>query len=118
MGEDDLENEAFVIRFGVMKLEDLKEAADRCFITLGFYGLSFYGENRLSVADIAALAKKPHSQIRKTKVGQLRNIGFDIRRHGRFPHLTLRFPEKPSDNELETLIGVFDGPESNPHPVE
>jgi len=118
MGPDDLEDVAFAIRFGLMKLEDLREAADRCFTTLGVYGLSFYGENRLSVDDIAALAKKPHSHIRKTRVGRLRNVGFNIRRHGRFPHFTLGFSEKPTDKELETLIGVFDGPEPNPHPVE
>lgn len=118
MGEDDLGDEAFAIRFGLMRLEDLTEAADRCFTTLGFHGLSFYGESRLSVAEIAALAKKPHSQIRKTTVGRIRGLGFDIRRHGRFPHLTIRFSEKPTDKELETLIGVFDGPEANPHPVE
>jgi len=118
MGPEDLEDEAFAIRFGLMKLEDLREAADRCFTTLGFYGLSFYGENGLSVADIAALAKKPHSHIRKTRVGQLRKVGLNVRRHGRFPHLTLGFPENPTDKELETLIGVFDGPEPNPHPAE
>lgn len=71
-----------------------------------------------SVPDIAALAKKPHSRIRKTKVGHLRRLGFDIRRHGRFPHLTLRFSDEPTDKELASLIGVFDGPEANPHPVE
>lgn len=118
MGEDDLENEAFVIRFGVMRLEDLREAVARCFTTLGFYGLSFYGENRLTVADIAALAKKPHPQIRKTRIGQLRSVGFELRRYGRFPHLTLRFSENPTDTDLIRLIRVFDEPESNPHPVE
>lgn len=118
MREDDLDDEAFVIRFGVMKLEDVKEAIDRCFSTLGFYGLSFYGENRLTVAEISALAKKPHTQIRKTKVGLLRSIGFDVRRRGRFPHLTMAFPDKPTDRQLKVLIGVFDDPEPNPHPVE
>lgn len=44
MKEDDLDDEAFVIRFGLMKVEDVKEAIDRCFVALGFYGLSFYGE--------------------------------------------------------------------------
>jgi len=118
MREDTLENEAFVVRFGAMRLEDLQEAIARCFTTLGFYGLSFYGENRLTVADIAALAKKPHTQIRKARIGQLRSSGFEIRRYGRFPHLTLRFNEKPADIDLTRLIGVFDDPESNPHPVE
>ncbi len=117
MGEDDLEAETFAIRFGYMRLDDLREAVDRCFTTLGFYGLSFYGEDRLSVADIAELAGKPHSFLRKAKVGQLREIGFDVRRQGRFPHLTMTFPERPTDLLLESLADVFDDPEPNPHPV-
>lgn len=32
---------ALRFRFGLMKLEDLREAADRCFTTLGFHGLSW-----------------------------------------------------------------------------
>lgn len=111
-------DEAFAIRFGVMRDNDLRDAIGRCRRALGFYGLSFYGENRLTPEEIAAVAKKPHRKMRKTRVGKLRKAGFVPERRGRFPHLVLMFPEEPPDEELEKLIAVFDEPEANPHPVE
>lgn len=111
-------DEAFAIRFGLMRVDDLRDAVARCHRTLGFYGLSLYGENRLTPEEIAAFAKKPHGMMRKTLAGKLRNAGLVLERRGRFPHLVLRFAEEPSDEDLERLIAVFDEPEPNPHPVE
>lgn len=107
-----------MVRFGVMKIDDLRDAVGRCFRALGFYGLSFYGENGLSPQEIALLARKPHSLMRKTRVSRIRREGFEIERYGRFPHLTLRFSQEPSNDDLRRLVGVFDEAESNPHPVE
>ena len=111
-------DEAFAIRFGVMKVDDLRDAIAHCHRALGFYGLSFYGENRLTPDEIVAFARKPHRKMRKTCVGKLRKAGFVLDRRGRFPHLALRFPVEPSDEELEKLIALFDESEPNPHPVE
>jgi hypothetical protein len=116
--QEELLDEAFVIRFGVMRIDDLREAVARCHRALGFHGLSFYGENRLTPEEIAIFSKKPHRLMRKTRVARLRLAGFVLERRGRFPHLTLRFPAEPSDLELKKLIAVFDEPEPNPHPVE
>jgi hypothetical protein len=84
-------DEAFAIRFGVMRVDDLRDAVARCNRALGFHGLSLYGENRLTPEEIAAFAKKPHRKMRKTRVGKLRQAAFVLERRGRFPHLVLRF---------------------------
>lgn len=115
---EELLDDTFVIRFGVMRIDDLREAIARCHRALGFHGLSFYGENRLTPEEIAAFSKKPHRLMRKTRVAKLRRAGFSVERLGRFPHLTLKFPKEPTDQELERLIELFDEPERNPHPVE
>jgi hypothetical protein len=118
MENEDLLDDSYVVRFGLMKVDDLRDAILRCRLALGFYGLSLYGENYLSVEEIAALAKKPHVFIRKSQVGRLRLTGFEVARRGRFPHLTLRFETEPTDATLEALVQVFDEPQLNPHPVE
>lgn len=115
--QNPLGDDAFVIRFGVMRLDDPRDATSRCYESLGFYGLSFYGESGLRPDEIALLARKPHRLMRKARVGEIRKGGFEIERWGRFPHLTLRFEGRPTDDELKRLADLFDDPEANPHPV-
>jgi hypothetical protein len=109
-GPVELLDDAFVIRFGIMRTDNLRDAVARCHRTLGFYGFSLYGENRLTPEEIAAFSKKPHRLMRKTRVVRLRRAGFQLERRGRFPHLTLRFPAEPSDQELEKLIAGLNSP--------
>lgn len=85
--DEPLAEEALVVRFGVMKIDDLRDAVGRCFRALGFYGLSFYGENGLSPREIALLARKPHSLMRKTRVGRIRREGFEDREVRSLPPL-------------------------------
>lgn len=84
-GEEELAPEAFVVRFGLMRVADLREAIVRCYQTLGFHGLSGYGENRMTAEEIANLAKKPHRHMRKTQVAKLRKLGLEVERRGRSP---------------------------------
>lgn len=112
-----LSDGAFVIRFGVMRLDNLRDATSLCYGSLSFYGLSFYRENGLSPDEIALLARKPHRLMRKARVGEIRKGGFGIERWGRFPHLTLQLELRPTDDELKRLAALFGDPEANPHPV-
>lgn len=43
----------------------------------GFYELSFFGENGLTVDEICRQAGLPNGQVRLSTVGQLRAAGFD-----------------------------------------
>ncbi len=68
--QEELLDEALAIRFGVMRVDDLRDSVERCRRALGFYGLSLYGENRLTTEEIAALAKKPHRKDVQDPRGQ------------------------------------------------
>jgi len=61
-----LSDDAIVVRFGrdTLELEHLVNQAALCYEALGFYGISFYGDNNLSVDEIARLAGKPNQEIR------------------------------------------------------
>lgn len=108
-----------MVRFGrdTLELEHLVNQAALCYEALGFYGISFYGDNNLSVDEIARLAGKPNQEIRISTVGRFRGTGFELARRGRFPHLTLRFPSPPSDRDLKPLEAMFGEPVANPHPL-
>jgi len=116
--QESLEDAAVVIRMGLMDLADLRDSAQRCRTLRGFFGLSCYGENGLDSGELAELAKMGHAKMRKSVVGKLRTEGFEIGRSGRLPHLTIVFETQPTDGQLNRLIGVFDDPEPNPHPVQ
>jgi hypothetical protein len=115
---DPLKDDAFVIRGGVMDLLPLRQALMTCLAYREYYGLSFFGENDLSVEETALSARLPNRQIRVSTVARIRACGHELFRSGDPPHLTLRFEISPTDAELGRLIGAFDLPIANPHPVE
>lgn len=106
-----------VVRYGLMELDHLRIAVDRCKEARGYYGLSFFGENDLSVLEIVTVAARPHRWVRVTTHGILRRQGFELRRSGGYNHLVHRFDDRPDDAELRLLAGLFDPPIRNPHPV-
>ena len=116
--EQPLTDDTVVIRLGLMRLQDLKASSQRSRTSQGFHALSFYGENGLAHDEVAALAEKPHPQMRRSRVGILRQAGFEIQRSGRFPHLTIVFGAEPTEEQLERLLAAFDEAEPNPHPVQ
>jgi hypothetical protein len=70
--EPPLRDDAIVIRGGLMELVPLRVALDTCFEENYFYGLSVFGENDLTVEEIAEAAggRLPHTSIRVSTVGQ------------------------------------------------
>ncbi|MDQ3958305.1 MAG: hypothetical protein M3273_08305 [Actinomycetota bacterium] len=59
-----LRDDAIIVRFGLMKPAHIRDSVERCRLIRGFYGLSFFGENDLSVYEICAEAQSPHAWIR------------------------------------------------------
>lgn len=97
-----------------MDVPAMRIALDTCKERFGFYGLSFWGDDGLSVDEIAALARLPNARIRVSTVGRLRALGLELSRFGRYPHLTLRFEISPTDEELAELAKTFDSDIPNP----
>ncbi len=112
-----LRDDAVIVRYGLMELDHLREAVQTCNEVRGFPGLSFFGANGLTVEEIAAAARRPHRWLRTSTYGSLRKAGYRLAREGRDNHLVLRFEQVPTDAELRRLVGLFDAPRGNPHPV-
>ena len=83
----------------------------------GFYALSFYGDNDLSVSEIVQLAQLPHGKIRVSNVGALRNMDLEPLRSPPYPHLLVKFDICPSDDELEEITRLFALPIPSPRVV-
>jgi hypothetical protein len=99
-----------------MRLDILHVSVETCFRDEGFFGLSFFGDNDLSEEEVARRAKIRNGKIRTSTVGKIEAAGFSLNRRGDFPHLSMRFEERPSDDVLRRLVEQFDGPKPNPHP--
>jgi hypothetical protein len=100
-----------------MEPDHLKDAIEKCRNIKGYPGLSFFGENGLTEDEIAKEANAPNGWMRVSTIGAMRKAGFSPWRVGANFHLTLRFPRRPSDRQLERLINLFDDPIENPHPL-
>lgn len=111
-----LDDDALVVRGGLMRIPTLRYAVDLCKVRHDFYGLSFFGENDASLDAItrAAGSRLENGQIRMSTVGRMREVGFEPYRSGEYPHLSVEFQWNPSDDDLERLVAVFDEPIPNP----
>ena len=117
MSLEPLADETFVIRGGLMEIVPLRIAIEACRRRAGFYGLSFCGENSLSVPEITRLTTRlPQPRIRVSTIGRLRALGYELYRSGPRPHLTLKFEISPTDSGLKELVGAFGPDIPNPHP--
>jgi hypothetical protein len=115
MAVEPLNDQAYVIRGGLMVIITLRIAIDTCMERQKFYGLSFFGENGLSVDETARLAGIDNRRMRVSTVGAIRSAGFQPIRSGEYPHLSVRFEVVPTDDELERLVAVFDDDIPNPY---
>ena len=121
MSAPGLSDDALIVRFGVMALRDVKlsleDAKDDPDVDQ--YELSFFGGDGLDPEEISRLGNAPNPRMRISTIGRLREAGFDP-----YPdpppegHIGLRFAQMPSDEELNSLISLFDEPVENPHPRE
>ena len=59
-----LRHDALIVRFGLMARADVTTSIRRCRAIRGFHGLSFFGENDMTIEEIAAVAGAPHRWLR------------------------------------------------------
>jgi hypothetical protein len=116
--QDSLTDAALVVRGGLMALVTLRQALETAHAFLGYYSLSFYGDNDLTFDQICFEAELRHGRVRVSSVGLLRSLGHEPSRSGSFPHLSVRFEFPPTDEELEALVEVFEPGVPNPYPVD
>lgn len=116
--EAPLKDGCYVVRFGIMALNDVKRSIESSIVLGEGARLSFFGENGASPAEIADIGGAPNGQMRVCRIGVLFGGGFEIERDEPPPgHLAVKWEETPSDEELKRLIGLFDEPIENPHPM-
>ena len=109
-----LDDEALVVRGGLMKLVTTRISVDTCLARRGYYGLSFFGDNDLSLDEIVDLGPIEHAMVRVSTAGRVRQAGYEPERTGTYPHLTVRFDISPTDDELVELAAAFDSAIPNP----
>ncbi len=117
MVEDELPNDAVVVRGGLMARNGLERAARNCFGAHGFYGLSLRCIPGMTAAEIARNTpsdKLPHPWIRSSTVGEIRASGYEIRATFEPGHASLMFPGPPTDDDWETVESLFGPPQDNP----
>lgn len=116
---DPLWDETLVVRGGLMGLPGLRESLDTGLFEEGFFNLSFWGDNDLrALDDVTRVAPIPNGKVRVSTVGELRRLGLEPYRTDPWPHLTVRFPDIPTDEDLEALVGAFGDAISNPYPYD
>ena len=83
----------------------------------GFYNLSFWGDDLLdSVERVTEVSPIPNARVRVARLGSVRSLGYDPYPSEPWPHITVRFEEEPTDNDLDDLVALFGSPIPNPHP--
>ena len=105
-----------MIRGGLMGVPALRQSLETCRARLGFHGLSFWGENGMTVKEVCLLAPLRNFRIRVSTVGRLRSHGYEPVRSGVRPHLMVRFERPPTDEELWRLAHAFGPDIPNPRP--
>ena len=113
-GSRPLDDDALVVRGGLMELAGLRTAVETGYRRDGYFSLSFFGENGMSVEEIIRAARDaspgalPHKQIRLTTAGRFAHeIGRKPHREGEVPHLEVRFETNPTDEELLEIEGIL-----------
>jgi hypothetical protein len=116
--ESPLEDTAVILRGGLMGIPNLQTAIRTALVEDGYPELSFFGENGMSVDEVAdSVESLRHAQIMVSSVGRVRSVGFEpFRSPPPDLHLTVRFFAEPSDKDLEALRAAFDMPIPNPSP--
>lgn len=100
-----------------MDLRHTRQQVKLCKAIQGFFGLSVYGANGYSTEETCKWVPFPNAWCRVVTVGLLRENGYDPFSEGKPPHVVIKWPRMPDDEELKRLISLFDEPQENPHPL-
>jgi hypothetical protein len=112
---------AFVIRGGVMNLEDLRTNVDNHYdMVLEFaereeWALSVNSIPGLKITEVAVKAQRPNPKMYVSTVGRIRALGYEVRPDWKENgHSNIVFESEPSNQDLEGVKAVFRGPCPNP----
>jgi hypothetical protein len=113
--------EALVVR-GVsrrgMEPAGLARRARLDYPSLGFYGISVFSEDSLSVGELVQAGEVPHPYVQCSTVARLHDAGFDVLPTFRAPHCSVKLSDETPDDQLEevcrVLCAAFDPPEERP----
>lgn len=116
MSIDDLPDNATVIRGGPMTAANVIRRARKDQWRLGLLGISaFAGSSpETTVAELVELGEIPHAVLNRSTVGRIREVGFVIRRFGRWPHCTIDLGDDADEDAAARLVAAFDQPEPTP----
>lgn len=78
MGKKQLPDEAIVIRGGRNERKHVEQQAADEFELSGRYALSVGADAEMSLVELAWANRRPNPTIRKTTVGRLRAVGFEV----------------------------------------
>lgn len=104
--------ETQILRGGLCRLEALRDSAEDCFAVKGYWGVSGWAADDMTVAELVSSlgAKLPHSKMRMVATKDLLNAGFRVEYTGIEHHVTIYFDQKPTDTDLQRLGNLFSSP--------
>lgn len=116
MAQDQLPDEAIVIRGGLNARADVEEQAEDEFEENGRYAISCGADADMTLDELAMANQRPNRLIRKSTVGRLRAAGFDVMPPtGPTRHSDLLFPGPVTDELFAAFEDAFDDAEPNPY---
>jgi hypothetical protein len=100
-GGEELPDDAFVVRGGMMTVENLRTNVE-----------AHFDEHQ----ELALLANRPNRQMRVSTCARIRSLGYEIvRSEDEGPgHADIKLPEEPTDEVLRQIADAFDEAEPNP----
>ena len=112
-----LNSDDVVIRGGLMAVATMARSARTAKLRHGRPSLSVWSFPGMDAQDVARASNPEalaHSSIRWTKVGLLRESGYELVQSGQAGHYSLILPDPPTDADWATLDALFSPPENNP----
>jgi hypothetical protein len=114
--ERGLPDSAVIVRGGKGKRGDLERAAEKSHRVQGQYAVSGCSAPDCSADEIAFMAgnRLPHPEMRVATAGALREAGFTVEPDGRPPHVSIKLPTEPTDEDWQRFDEAFEPPIPNP----
>lgn len=96
--------------------EAMEEQAADEFDENGRYSLSVGADAEMNLYDLCMANRRQNRHIRKSTVGRLRAVGFEVTWPvGNKRHSDLILPTPPTDDDWARLVEAFDPAEPNPY---
>jgi hypothetical protein len=115
-GGEELPDDAFVVRGGMMTVENLRTNVEAHFDEHQEYAVSVFSVPGMEIQELALLANRPNRQMRVSTCARIRSLGYEIvRSEDEGPgHADIKLPEEPTDEVLRQIADAFDEAEPNP----